>query len=168
MSDIFFCELQDLLDVNQDGPQDNSQAPIASGSGLNNPGIIQLSKSDLKEMINSAVNAALGASSDTDDEEPVPKGSDCLDDEILTSPDVSEAILLTIKHRLKEKMPMEVLSKKRECYKTLPGNMTFMKATRVNPELWDALNTYAKSSDRKYKKIGRFNVVSIKTTHLDR
>ena len=66
---------------------------------------------------------------------------------------VSEAMAHTVKTRLKERMPTEVLEKKKDRYKSVPENMVpFLKETSINPEIFHGIPQWAKANDRKYEK----------------
>lgn len=140
------------LEANDEMPSGSkSQHQSQSSDG----GQISLSKKELQTMIEKAVSEALD---DQGDEQPDEADDDSreVDDELLdaiisTNENISPALATTIERRLTERMNYEVMSKKRELYKAVPGNLAeSLMGTSMNPELWSSMPSYGKTKDKKY------------------
>ena len=115
---------------------------------------VTLSKAELQNMIAEAIRASRADAhdseieSDDDASESAPKF--LLDEQkIETLEPVSESMAHTVRTRLKQNMPVEILDRKRTAYKSLPANMSWAKETAINPEIYGGLPTYVKSNDRR-------------------
>lgn len=118
------------------------------------PENITLSRDELQKMISEAVKGAIDAQKTeqaSDQEEEDEASGSMLDESILqTGADVSQALANTITRRMTEHMSQELLQKKRQCYQVVPGNLAdTLKGTRVNPELWGAIQIGAKKKDKR-------------------
>ena len=108
---------------------------------------IRITKAELKALVNQAVSEALNDGESCEEEV---SNESLLDVTVSTSAAISEALATTIQKRLTEKMSCEVLAKKKEIYKTVPDNMSAsLTPTRVNPELWSAIPSHAKTKDKR-------------------
>ena len=145
--------MADLLDT------DNINTPAAA------PDQLTVSRAELQQMISAAVRASRDADSSSEsDEDKVSETaassaatatlSELLDEQQVEKSDpVSEAMAHTVRTRLKERMPTEVLEKKRDRYKSVPENMVpFLKETSINPEIFHGIPQWAKANDRRYAK----------------
>ena len=132
--------MADLLD------RDNINTPAAA------PDQLTVSRAELQQMISAAVRASRDADSSSEsDEDKVSETtasfaatvtlSELLDKQQVEKSDpVSEAMAHTVKTRPKERMPTEVLEKKKDRYKSVPENMVpFLKETLINPEIFHGI-----------------------------
>ena len=84
--------------------------------------------------------------SDDDASERAPKS--LLDEQkIETLEPVTVSMARTVRPRLKQNMPVEILNRKRTAYKSLPANMSRAKETAINPEIYGGLLTHVKNND---------------------
>lgn len=117
-------------------------------------GVVTLTTDQLQSLIQQAV-ATAAKQSDTvtepeDEESDDLNGTPCLDEEVPTSPPVSDALADSIKLRLKQPMTQELMAVKREKYKEIPSNMVqVLRRTGINPELYSAIPVYARNNDKR-------------------
>jgi len=136
---------ENLLDLVN--PAEEMHSPAIPTAAAAAGDMLTLSKTDLQKMIKDAVAQAMDSDEAEEPDEPVDTP---LDEEVNTSDEVSQAIAYTVKTRLKQQMPIEVLKQKKELYATVPANMTFLKRTNVNAEIWGSVNTHSRTRDKRY------------------
>lgn len=150
-----------LLDVDS-GANGPDSAPPADDA--ERP--ITINRSELEKIIAAAVRSSRqefesdsGSEDGAEDQNPtntatvapVTSATELLDEQQVQKCDpVSEAMAHTIRTRLKERMPSEVLDKKKDRYKSVPENMVaFVKETSINQELYHGLPQWAKANDKR-------------------
>lgn len=121
---------------------------MTSAPGVSNgSSTITLSKEELQILVKRAVTEHLNGSESIEDT----NEQALLDDSVESGPEVSPALATTVIKRLTEKMANELMVKKKDCYKTVPGNLVkALSPTMVNVELWPIIPAHAKSRDKQY------------------
>ena len=151
---VHFVHFQQMLDETSNpgdaAPQAEAEPAPPSQPPANDR--LALSRSELDEIVNQAVTRALeGYEDPTSELEEESEEAVALDqtDQPLCGPDINGLLAATIAKRLKERMPAEVLAKKREQYAQVPKNIPSMSATRINDEIWRAIPVHARQRDRR-------------------
>ena len=117
-------------------------------------GVVTLNADQLQSLIQQAVATAANMSdmvTEPEDEESNDlNGTPFFDDEVPTSPQVSDALADSIKLRLKQPMMPELMAVKREKYKEIPSNMVqTLRRIGIYPELYSAIPAYARNNNKQ-------------------
>ena len=117
-------------------------------------GVVTLTTDQLQSLIQQAVATAAKQSdtvTETEDEESNDlNGTPCPNEEVPTSPAVSDALADSIMLRLKQPMTKKLMAEKRKKYKEITSNMVqLIRRTDINPELYSAIAVYARNDDKR-------------------